>query len=157
MGCLRLRIALNHHNNARPLFQGSNKTPITGTQRPGTLIDRSLKDTRGKSTSLSLDRQIISQGKFLLCINFVELVMRERSDLLNLQPDSSSSLYLKFKILNQEFRSKFIPLQKDGNMQLVCKSKVNMMTFDVNRTVFVDIDMDNTFEVEDAFGRPLEI
>lgn len=31
------------------------------------------------------------------------------------------------------------------------------MTFDVNRTVFVDIDMDNTFEVEDAFGRPLEI
>lgn len=32
-----------------------------------------------------------------------------------------------------------------------------MMTFDVNRTVFVDIDMDNTFEVEDAFGRPLEI
>ena len=92
-----------------------------------------------------------------MCINFVELVIRERSDLLNLQPDSSISLYLKFKILNQEFRSKFIPLQKDGNMQLVCKSKVNMMTFDVNRTVFVDIDMDNTFEVEDAFGRPLEI
>jgi len=32
-----------------------------------------------------------------------------------------------------------------------------MMTFDVNRTVFVDIDMDNAFEVEEAFGRPLEI
>lgn len=60
MGCLRLRISLNHHNNARPLFQGSNKTQSNATQRPGTLIDRSLKDTRGTSTSLSIQRQITS-------------------------------------------------------------------------------------------------
>lgn len=48
MGCLRLRIALNHHNSARPLFQASTKVnpPLDSMERATTLIDKSLRETK---------------------------------------------------------------------------------------------------------------
>jgi hypothetical protein len=62
------------------------------------MIDKSLRETR----SLERDRTPDS-GKYLLCINFIEMIMRCRSDLLNLTDDSSSSLYLKFSFLGVNY------------------------------------------------------
>jgi len=35
--------------------------------------------------------------------------------------------------------------------------KVNMMTFDINKTVFLEVQMDDPEMVEAAFARPLEV
>jgi len=44
MGTLKIRIALNHHNLQRPLFQGSNRLPKEPTlKQPNTMINQSIK------------------------------------------------------------------------------------------------------------------
>ena len=83
MGTLRLRIALNHHNLQRPLFQGNNRMPekASSAKQPNTLINQTIK-----RSIESLDRAKASESEqshiHYLGINFIELVMRARSDLL---------------------------------------------------------------------------
>lgn len=79
--------------------------------------------------------------------------MRERSDIL--KADKNSSLYLKFEFAGKTYQTKFMALTRDTNPRLM--HEVNMMTLEVNKTVFLDIHMGDPREVEEAFARPLEV
>jgi hypothetical protein len=152
MGTLRLRIALNHHNLQRPLFQGSNRVPKEPTlSQPNTLINQSIK--RSIET---LDRQPDYQQEshvHFLCLNFVELIMRARSDLL-LSDARTNQLYLKFGLAGEQYMTKFIPLSQPSNFEM---TKVEMMTYDVNRTILIEVDLSDTYRAEQLFAKPLEV
>lgn len=77
-------------------------------------------------------------------INFVELIMKSRSDLL-LSDARSNQLYLKFGLAGEQYMTKFIPLSQPSNFEM---TKLELMTYDVNRTIFVEVDLSDTYKVE---------
>jgi len=134
MGALKLRIALNHHNTQRPLFSGSTRLPNqlpTSASAPSrdntadeagraalrnaTLIDKSVclnnsfaRGTFVGNNSIKVQR---SNQEYILALNFVELILRNRSELFDQvknhfaydKSSFSSLLYLKFKFLGQNY------------------------------------------------------
>lgn len=70
--------------------------------------------------------------------------MRARSDLL-LSDSRTNQLYLKFSLAGHTYMTKFIPLSQPNNLEM---TRVEMMTYDVNRTIFVEVDMSDTYSVE---------
>jgi hypothetical protein len=79
-----------------------------------------------------------------LGLNFVELIMKSRSDLL-LSDARSNQLYLKFGLAGEQYMTKFIPLSQPSNFEM---TKLELMTYDVNRTIFVEVDLSDTYKVE---------
>lgn len=88
-----------------------------------------------------------------LGLNFIELVMRARSDLI-FSDSRTNQLYLKFKLAGESYMTKFIPLSQPSNLEM---TQLQMMTFDVNRTILIELDMSNTYQVEQLFAKPLEV
>lgn len=88
-----------------------------------------------------------------LGLNFIELIMRARSDLL-LSDSRTNQLYLKFTIAGESYMTKFIPLSQPSNFEM---TKLELMTYDVNRTVLIEVDMSDTYRVEQLFAKPLEV
>lgn len=109
------------------------------TNAKSTMIEKSLNQSR------TLDRQPQAhKGKYILCLNFIEMIMRERSDLLNLSRTSTTSLYFKFKFLGKIYQTKFLPIQ-DSNQLM---HKLNMMTFEINKATFIELDLSEQASVE---------
>ena len=77
-------------------------------------------------------------------INFIELIMRARSDLL-LSDTRTNQLYFKFTLAGESFMTKFIPVSKPSNNEM---RRVELMTYDVNRTVFIEVDMSDVYRAE---------
>lgn len=104
----------------------------------------------------SIERSIKSLPEsevHFLGLNFIELVMRARSDLI-FSDSRTNQLYLKFKLGGESYMTKFIPLSQPSNLEM---TQLQMMTFDVNRTILVELDMANTYQVEQLFAKPLEV
>lgn len=115
MGSLRIRINLNHHDLQRPLFQSTNKiAQETRPQtQPNTLITKSLKQSSRSIEAEDLERLGGTLSKntdsYILALNFCEVILRERSDLIRADT-ATNSLYLQFKLGNETYKTKFIPL-----------------------------------------------
>jgi hypothetical protein len=79
--------------------------------------------------------------------------MRARSDLL-LSDARTNQLYLKFGLAGEQYMTKFIPLSQPSNFEM---TKVEMMTYDVNRTILIEVDLSDTYRAEQLFAKPLEV
>ena len=87
MGALKLRITLNHHNSQRPLYSTSNKIPNQEVPQIGadtlktTLIDKSISlNTQMRMGTIT--RQQANHHKFILGLDFIELVLKGRKNLV---------------------------------------------------------------------------
>lgn len=114
------------------------------------MINQSIK--RSIETLDSLRRQDEHHIHYL-GLNFIELVMRARSDLLRSNA-RTNQLYLKFTLGGEQYMTKFIPVTQPSNQLL---GKVDMMSYDINRTVFIEVDMADTYQVEQLMAKPLEV
>lgn len=112
-------------------------------KQPNTLINQSIKRSIESLERVKQDERQESHVHFL-GLNFIELIMRARSDLL-LSDSRTNQLYLKFQIAGETFMTKFIPLSQPSNFEM---TKVELMTYDVNRTVLIEVDMSDTYRVE---------
>jgi len=84
--------------------------------------------------------------KYLLGFNFVELILLNHSHILHQSLSREHTgrvgvFYLKFRLLGQNFQSKFIA--SDSLKQSRFMKAVNMAVYEVRNTVFVDIDIAN--------------
>lgn len=79
--------------------------------------------------------------------------MKSRSDLL-LSDARTNQLYLKFGLGGEQFMTKFIPLSQPSNHEM---TRLELMTYDVNRTIFIEVDLSDTYKVEQLFAKPLEV
>jgi hypothetical protein len=52
---------------------------------------------------------------------------------------------LKFGLGGEQYMTKFIPLSQPTNHEM---TRLGLMTYDVNRTVFVEVDLSDTYKVE---------
>ena len=52
---------------------------------------------------------------------------------------------MKFTLAGETFLTKFIPLSQPNNFEL---SRLELMTYDVNRTILIEIDMSDTHRDE---------
>ena len=57
-------------------------------------------------------------------------------------------------LAGQSYMTKFIPISKQTNQEMRC---VELMTYDVNRTIFVEVDMSDVQRAEQLFSKPLEV
>ena len=139
MGALKLRIALNHHNSQRPLFSGSTRLP---TQLPvhdqapsATTNDRDLR------TATLIDRCVVMNQKaartgemtraqsfgfqegekctYFLAMNFVELILQDRPELMEVMTkvdkrSLSTLIFLKFKFLGNTYQTQFVSLDENS-------------------------------------------
>lgn len=176
MGTLRLRISINHHNSARPLFNASNKIPTQESDRtvadtfakdasrPSTIIDKSIGIRTSQPNFKSLSRAQLTEtlaktgkkSKYLLCLNFVEVILRNRSEVFDQlkfsEKQNSSLLYLKFKFLGQSYQTKFISLQQgykdEVNLQSAIMKTFNMLCFQIGKTTLLPVELTDLQEIE---------
>ena len=110
--------------------------------------------------------------KQILALNFVELIMHDRNQLIEGSygmPDKSlaSLIYLKFRFNGESYQTKFIALNtdepsvEDKNATRVFQTSysraLNMICLEVQKTVFLPLDLSDQDAIEQAFGTPLEV
>ena len=109
-------------------------------------------------------------GQQILALNFIELILMNRpglfeENILKLAGKPlSSSLYLKFRFLGQNYQTKFVSLeggsvgaQEHPTIQSSYARALQMLCFEIQKTVFLPIDLTDQNSVEQAFATPLEI
>jgi hypothetical protein len=99
--------------------------------------------------SLNFDSQ------YLLGLNFVELMVKNRDTSIFQSDESSTSLmYLKFRFLGQIYQTKFLsqPQHNSGFLR-----SLGIQVFEIKKTVFIEIDLLHQASVEDGFSKPLEV
>jgi len=70
------------------------------------------------------------------------------------QLSQSCHFYLKFSLLGHNYQTKFL---SNRGVQTDFFKSVNMKVFSIGRTVFVNVNLANQKEMEQAFSKPLEI
>ena len=106
----------------------------------------------------------------ILALNFVEIVLAERQNLLDYsfqmgKKGKASLLFLKFKFLGQTYHTKFISLNETqfeprGGVQQIQSPQMkalNLAAFDIRKTILLPLDLADQAMVEAAFSCPLEI
>ena len=79
------------------------------------------------------------------------------------QRSLSTLLFLKFKFLGNTYQTQFISLdensyaQKGMSMQSLFMKTINMVCFEISKTVFLPIDLSDQAMVEKAFACPIEV
>lgn len=164
MGSLKMRITLNHHNSQRPLYSTSTKLPHqvennnVNSNMKKTLIDKSI----GLNTQISLGtitKAQVQDSKVILGLDFIELILKERRDLVKHVQGQTQRFYLKFRCFNQNYQTKFIG--GDDRQSLdplnILLQKIKLQKFDIKKTTFIELDLIDQTQIESAFGKPLEI
>lgn len=147
MGFLRLKITLNHHNSQRPLYSQSSK-PQTQNNDPvmpqveqkKTLIDKSVTlSTNLRRGSLSEEQK--KHHDFILGIDFIELILKNKKSLLNSQPELTQRFYLKYTLLNKVYQTKFVTPESAHHLSPlnVLLSKVKLQKFDIGKINFTEL------------------
>ena len=122
MGSLKLRIALNHHNSQRPLYSTSNRIPnqvqdtLVKHNNKTTLIDKSI----GLNTQIrmgTLSQEQMKRSKYILGLDFVELILKGRNDLVKHVQGQTQRFFLKFRLFNQNYQTKFIGGDETGSLR----------------------------------------
>lgn len=102
-----------------------------------------------------------SANNYILALNFVELIMdiKNHEEFITIsRQNAQSSLFFKTKFLGMNHQTKFYAKQT-GNLDALSRFKQNlgMAIFDLNKTILLRVDLGNQAEVEEAFGRPMEL
>lgn len=83
---------------------------------------------------------MVSGTQYILGINFIELIFKNRDQMVDQikLTQSQSFLYLKFKLFNQSFQTKFISTQSDHSNQSL--KALNISVFDIKKTALIELD-----------------
>jgi len=124
--------------------------------RSATLIDRSvvLNHIRDKTGTLERSREGSDKCTYYLAMNFVELILQDRPELLEVMQhmelrSMSTLLFLKFKFLGTSYQTQFVSLdessyaQKGQTMQSQFMKTIGMACFDICKTVFLPVDLND--------------
>ena len=177
-GSTRLPNQVSVTKPARLTATTQNQSSIRAT----TMIDKSVnlrnsfanqgEDFARAATTLApvIQSSIGQSDRQILALSFNELILHNRNSVLDdsfsLGTKSKAALlYLKFKFLGESYQTKFMSLQEDqfeqrggvGAIQSTYMRALNMMCFDISKTIFLPLDMSDQGMIEQAFARPLEI
>ena len=164
MGSLKLRITLNHFNSQRPLYQASAKAPELNTPVPlnaigkQTLIDKSI--ALASQIKLGSASQVeLKRTKFILGLNFIELLLKGRQSLLKQPQGLVQKFFLKFRFSSQNHQTKFLGADSSKVLEPLdlLLLKMNLQKLQIKKSVFVEMDFKDQLAMEEAFGKPLEI
>ena len=100
------------------------------------MIDKSVVLTQ---SLLRNTRQVSQPNQFLLGLNFVELVFKNREHQL-FSANEQSYMYLKFRFLGQTYQTKFVSNQSAQHNSGYLKT-LQLSVLDIKKTVFIELDL----------------
>lgn len=107
----------------------------------------------------TITRAHMSQARYILGLDFIELILKERRDLVTHVKGQTQRFFLKYRLFNQNYQTKFIG--GDDRQSLsplnILLQKLKLQKFDVRKATFLELDMLDQTSIEQAFGKPVEI
>jgi len=164
MGSLRLRITLNHHNSQRPLYSTSSKIPnqvqpnMLETKAKATLIEQSI-NVNSQMRLGTISRAQLKKEKYILGLDFIELILKNRAGLAKQVQGQIQRFYLKYRMFNQVFQTKWVGADSQNSLDSlnILLQKIKMQRFGIGKSNFVELDLCDQDVMEQTFGKPLEI
>lgn len=92
-------------------------------------------------------------------MNFIELLLKKREDLLRQLPGLQQKFFLKFTFANTNYQTKFLAKDKSTSTLPIDRAlrRLNLQVLAIKKSTFVELDLFNQSEIESLFGKPLEI
>ncbi len=81
----------------------------------------------------------------ILGLDFIELIIKNRKNLTIVQVGQTQRFYLKYRIFNQNYQTKFLSTEIGNSMSPlnIILDKINLQKLKIGKSNFIDIDITN--------------
>lgn len=88
--------------------------------------------------------------KYILGLDFVELLLKNRFDLVKSVHGQVQRFYLKYRMHGQTYQTKFVGADANNSLDNlnILLQKIKLQRFAINKSSFVELDMTDQYAIE---------